>query len=160
LDESFSIYSLRSIDAATTSNPVSVFKLPFNVLILPITLTWRPGASICFAASADSPVITIPSLSSSPGAPQSTVKRSTGVPAGVTRTSGCSSSRPSSSIRFPVTFGLDDFRDRRFHYFFGSVGCFLSPLLAHGRQGGSARFLGSLGLGDTAVARFEFLARL
>src|SRR5208282_1847444 len=87
--------SWRSIDAATTSNAASgrgVFEPPFNALLgptnLPITLTSRPGASSCFAASADSPVITIPSLSSSPGAPQSTVKRSTGVPAGVSRTSG------------------------------------------------------------------------
>ena len=79
-------------------------------------------------AIADSPVITIPSLSSSPGAPHSTVKRRTGVPAGVMRISGWSSSRPSSSIRFPVTFGPGDFLGRRFHYFFGSVGRFFGSV--------------------------------
>src|SRR5579863_189898 len=131
--------------------------------MVPATLTCRPGSRSAFAAIAASPVITIPSLSSSPGAPQSTVKRRTGVPAGVMRTSGWSSSRPSSSIRFPVTFGPGNFLGRRFHYFFGSVGGFggfACSLFASGHQSGGARFLGGLGLGDAAVASFEFLARL
>src|SRR3984957_11511393 len=133
---------------------------PFNALILPITLKCRPGSRSCLAPSADSPVITIPSLSSSPGAPHSSVKRRTAVPAGVMRTSGWSISRPSSSIRFPVTFGPGDFLGRRFHYLFGSVGRFLGRLLARRHQSRRTRFLRGLGLGDTAVARLEFLARL
>src|SRR5260370_37577081 len=147
-----------STDSATTSNTASraiVLTPAFNARSRPDTFTCRPGSRSPFAASAISPVITILSLKSSSGVLQSTIKRRTGVPRGVIRTSPPPTNRPSSSIRLPATFRPGNFLCRRFHYFLGSV---LDLSLARGGQRSHPRFLRSLGLRHPAVARLQLLA--